>query len=157
MRSAKAWQYVYVHRIREIVLPISGEVTFPVTSEGFFKNIGTVNVCFLVESVDASSSASLEQEALPADDDVANDYGVGRLAAVVCCTRCQAEGCTFPLRKITYPPPVPSIDITRCTKADLENADEASISDLWCGDISDTRQLSDFRVGETRLDKLLRV
>ena len=52
-------------------------------------------------------------------------------------------------------PPIPlkHIDATRYTKTNLDNQDEKTIEDVWDGSDADVRQLSDWWVGETVLDR----
>lgn len=51
------------------------------------------------------------------------------------------------------PVAITAIDVTRRTRTNLENADEKDIENLWCGDESDVRGLSDFWTGETVFDQ----
>lgn len=110
------------------------------TTEGFFKHMGKMRDDASAESVGASSSVDLDQEAVPADDGFAD-----RPDVVVRVHRVPRRRLYVP-NPDDDPPPVPilSFDVTRCTITDLENSGEAPVNDVWPGDASDTRELSEF-------------
>lgn len=151
MRSRRdrrtAWYYVYMHRIPEIALPVGGEFAFPATADSFFKHLSTVQVDNPAGSVDAPSSADPEQEVTPADCQVATCSWVVRPSAVIRVHKVPRRLLDIPTPE-DDPPAVPNspAHVTRRTKADLERSGEASILDVWCGDVSETRALSDFWV-----------
>lgn len=62
---------------------LSGGSVVPATSEGFFKNTGTLDVDIPARSVEAPASANLEEEATPANDDVTKDHWVDRQTVVI--------------------------------------------------------------------------
>ncbi len=54
------------------------------------------------------------------------------------------------------PIPAEHVDVRRTTVANLDVADENSVSDIWDGTVATSRTLSDLPVGETRIVKLWR-
>ena len=55
------------------------------------------------------------------------------------------------------PVPIAHIDVLRTTATSLDTEDEKRIVDTWCGDPSDSRELSDEWTGETRFQKVFRL
>lgn len=104
----------------------------------------------------SSTSVAPEQEATPAKSSAALDYWADRSDVVIRAHKSVEAKAARPERRWGgYPTRSHhSIVVTRCVSTNLENAGEKSFGNVWCGDGSDVRELSDFWIGETVFDKL---
>lgn len=127
--------------------------SFAAAAESFFKRMGYDEGRLLVDSVVALSSADLGQEVTPADDGSAQYYWVGRHHSYHNVPRRRLYMSTLEDDPLLYP--VSSMDVTRCTKPDRVNPDEAWIINMSCGDASNVRALPGIWVGETMSDMRL--
>lgn len=155
LRLANAWHHAHRFKIRGIVLLIGGRLIFPATSEGFFRNSGTSDVERPAKSIGAPASANIDQEATPADDTVAKDDWLARRMVVAPILKGPRRRSFVAGPRDDAPPvSVSSIDLPRCRKTDLENADVISITEIWSGAPSGKRALAYLWLGETMIDKL---
>lgn len=114
--------------------------------EHLFNNIGKKEIKATAERDGIANDAGFEQAGTPADDEVASDSWIDR--PIVTVRVHKVPGGRLYVRRTDSgddPPPIPSssIDVTRCTRASLENADDCAVDDVWSGAAVDRRALSD--------------
>lgn len=133
LRKATAWHYVHLHRIREIVLPMGKEFTFPAKDDRFFDNLEPKQKPEDdIVSSSSSGSVSPEREATSAESSVVKEYWIDRPdVAIRIHSAPRRELCVLIVNEDDAPlAPVTAIDVTRRTRTKSEICAETEIDDM---------------------------